>query len=114
VALDPATGLPQDEPALFTDTSGLDGSPDGAIIDSEGCLWNARYGAGKALRFSPEGDVVDEVIVDAPNVTCPCLGGPDLRTLFLTTAADDESGIGGGVFAADVAVAGLPEPSVLL
>jgi len=114
VALDSATGLPQEEPTLFADTSELDGSPDGAVVDSEGFLWNARYGAGKALRFTPDGQVVDEVVLNAPNVTCPCLGGPDLRTLFLTTAAEDKSGVGGGIFAVDVAVAGLREQPVLL
>src|SRR5690606_2863299 len=107
VALDPATGLPAQEPVLFADTSTLEGAPDGAIVDNEGCVWSARYGAGKVLRFSPGGEVVGEVTVDAPNVTCLCLGGPDLKTMFITTAADEAGG--GGIFAVGVEVSGQSE-----
>ena len=54
-------------------------------------------------------------------VTCPAFGGPDLKTLFITTAAKNlsaeqlaEEKIAGGLFAIDVDVAGQPEPFITL
>jgi sugar lactone lactonase YvrE len=52
-ALDPETGTPigawQD---FFASTEGL-GWADGAVTDSEGFVWSARWGGGKVLRISP-------------------------------------------------------------
>ena len=39
--------------------------------------------------------------------TMPAFGGPDLKTLFVTTARD-VTGAGGGVYHTEVDVAGLP------
>ncbi len=40
---DPATGLPTGPWTLFADVEGHRGYPDGAVVDSEGYLWNARW-----------------------------------------------------------------------
>jgi sugar lactone lactonase YvrE len=91
------------------------GRPDGAAVDAEGHYWVALYEGGRLLRLSPQGAIVGEFEVPARCPTMPCFGGPDLRTLFLTTArrgrpaeelaAWPESGC---VFAARVDVPGLP------
>ena len=63
------------------------GVPDGSCVDAEGYLWNCRvFGGACLVRYSPEG-VVDRV-VDLPCTwpTSCTFGGPDLDTLFITSA----------------------------
>lgn len=70
---------------VFADTEGY-GNPDGSAMDEEGCLWNARWGAGCIIRYRPDGSI--DRIVDVP-ARCPssCVfGGEDRRTLYVTTA----------------------------
>lgn len=64
---------------------------DGSCIDSEGYIWNARYGGGCLLRFAPDGTLDQRVELPATNVTACCFGGPDLKTLFVTTATNELS-----------------------
>lgn len=95
----------------------LPGIPDGAIVDSEGHLWNARYGGGCVARISPAGDVVQVVETPTKQVTSCALGGKDMRTLYITSATQrmDKAQLQaepdtGALFAFDVDVPGLPEP----
>ena len=120
-SLDPATGLPNGEWTTFFDGE-APGGADGSIVDSEGYLWNARWGGGCVIRLSPDGKI--DRIIEIPGVTrvsCPALGGADMKTLYVTTAregmtpADIEvEPLAGGIFAAQVDVAGLAEPSITL
>ena len=64
------------------------GRPDGAAVDSEGAYWTALFEGARLLRMSPEGAVLREVKLPVQCATMPCFGGPDLRTLFVTTARD--------------------------
>ncbi len=91
--------------------------PDGAAVDSEGCYWSAFYGGGKVVRLSPRGERLAEYAVPAMCPTMCAFGGPDLRTLYVTTARqrrepDELARLpqSGGVFAMQVDVPGLPEP----
>jgi len=86
--------------------------PDGCCVDREGCIWVAMYDGGKVIRLSPEGERLDTLLLPARNITSCCLGGPDLRTLFVTSghAADGSEPKGGALFATEVDVPGLPEP----
>lgn len=95
--------------------------PDGSVVDSEGYLWTALWGGGGAVRISPAGEIVATVSLPAPNVTKPCFGGPDLKTLYFTTARkglSDETlaqyPLAGGLFAVQVDVAGQPQHEVRL
>jgi sugar lactone lactonase YvrE len=54
-------------------------------------------------------------------VSCPAFGGPDYRTLYLTTAREnmtpeelEREPYAGSVFALSVDVPGLPEPFIKL
>ncbi|MEK7347148.1 MAG: SMP-30/gluconolactonase/LRE family protein [Pseudomonadota bacterium] len=91
------------------------GRPDGAAVDSEGCYWSAQYEGQRLVRLSPSGEVLAEVRTPVPCPTMPCFGGPDLKTLFITTSRQGRSAQelaqypgAGGVFAMRVEVAGLP------
>ena len=88
-----------------------EGFPDGMCTDQEGCIWVALYDGGKVLRLSPEGKRLQVFTLPVRNVTSCCLGGKDLKTLFVTTAraADGSDREGGAVFATEVLVAGIPE-----
>jgi sugar lactone lactonase YvrE len=103
------------------ETCNLPGRPDGATVDSEGCIWSARYQGSCVARITPQGKVDRIVQLPASQVTSCTLGGPDLRTLYITTArqklspADlDSQPLAGGLFAVRVDVGGLPEPRFTL
>lgn len=95
------------------------GRPDGCTVDSEGCVWNARAGGGEVLRLTPDGEVVERVSLGGVTTPTACaLGGPDLTTLYITTAKQRLSAEelaaqphAGDLFSITVDVAGLPEPS---
>ncbi|WP_421726408.1 SMP-30/gluconolactonase/LRE family protein [Bauldia sp.] len=105
---DAATGAITNERPFFT---GFDrGLPDGSVIDSEGYLWNARYGGGCIVRVDPSGAVDRVIDMPVDNITTCTVGGPDLKTLYVTTAAKGVAQrYGGGLFALRTDVAGLPE-----
>jgi sugar lactone lactonase YvrE len=68
--------------------SAYGGRPDGAAMDEAGCCWVAMYEGARLLRLSPQGDVVAVIELPVRCPTMPCLGGPDRRTLYVTTARD--------------------------
>jgi sugar lactone lactonase YvrE len=84
------------------------GLPDGSVIDAQGCLWNARYGGRCLLRISPNGQIDRTVALPTLNPTTCAFGGPDLRTLYITSARSQDQ-LSGSVFSMRVEVGGLPE-----
>lgn len=117
--LDRETGLPIGNWSVFATVE--NGYPDGSIVDSEGFLWNARWGGHCVVRHAPDGREVEVIEVPAGQVSCPALGGPDLKTLYITTAWEAVDAAGraadpllGAVFAIDVDVPGLPETLLAL
>ena len=85
---DPATGR-AGAAEVLVDTSVYGSSPDGATVDAEGHIWVALVLAGKLARFRPDGSL--ERSIDFPvdaYITCPCFGGPDLDTLYLTSISN--------------------------
>lgn len=92
-----------------------DPKPDGLTVDAEGCVWCAVFGAGRIDRLRPDGRLDRSIALPVSRPTSCIFGGPDMRTLFVTTAthglADDERAgepHAGSVFAIPVDVAGLP------
>lgn len=67
------------------------GLPDGSIIDSEGCLWNAVWGAGVVRRFDPRGTLMAEIPVPSKNLTCVAFGGDSLDQLYVTSSRQEMS-----------------------
>jgi sugar lactone lactonase YvrE len=65
------------------------GRPDGAAVDSEGCYWAAMFEGQRLVRLSPEGQLLQEVLLPVRCPTMPCFGDDDLRTIYLTTARDN-------------------------
>lgn len=91
------------------------GRPDGAAVDTEGCYWVAMFEGQRVLRLSPQGEVLREVRLPVRCPTMPCFGGPDLKTLYITTAREKRPAeelalqpLAGCVLALRVEVPGLP------
>lgn len=100
---------------VFAKVDLADGAPDGTIVDSEGCLWVGLWGGWRARRYAPDGSIVREVHFPVANITKLALGGPELKTAYVTTARSglDEAALAdqpqaGDLFAFEVDVPGLP------
>ncbi len=105
---DAKVGAISEERHFFT---GFDrGSPDGSAIDSEGFLWNCRYGGRCITRIAPDGSLAEAIDMPVTNITTCTFGGADLKTLYITTAGSGpEERLAGSLYAMRVEVAGLPE-----
>ncbi len=93
-----------------------DGWPDGMTCDAEGHLWVALWSGRAVLRVDGlTGRVLERCELPVSNVSSCTFGGPDLRTLFITTAWEGMSEtqrqaepLAGGVFALRTDVPGQP------
>jgi sugar lactone lactonase YvrE len=105
---DPGSGAFTDR-RTFTEISG-GGHPDGMAIDEEDGIWVALWGGSAVHRYDSAGRL--DLVVDLPvsNVTACAFGGPELRTLFITTSRqgldEAEQSEAGAVFRCDVGVRG--------
>ncbi|MBK7081745.1 MAG: SMP-30/gluconolactonase/LRE family protein [Betaproteobacteria bacterium] len=92
------------------------GKPDGSTVDSDGCIWNARYGAGCVARFRPNGELDRLIALPVTQPTSCTFGGAGLDTLFITSAAQRMDAaalaaepLAGAVLALRPGARGLPE-----
>jgi len=90
------------------------GRPDGAAADVEGFYWSAGISAGVLNRWAPDGRLDRTIPLPCSNPTMPCFGGPDLRTIFITSLRHDVPAevlaakpLSGGIFAVQVEVQGV-------
>ncbi|WP_415403772.1 SMP-30/gluconolactonase/LRE family protein [Tateyamaria sp. SN3-11] len=114
VALD-SDGWPIGAPEVFLDLRADGLNPDGAVVDADGNLWNAQWGAGRVACYDPEGRYLRNIAVPASQTTCPAFGGADGTTLFVTSAATGvDEAQGGMTFFEDVGVKGQQEHQVIL
>jgi sugar lactone lactonase YvrE len=101
---------------IFARTTKEEGEPDGMTVDAEGCLWVALWGGWRVRRYTPDGKVERDVMLPVPQPTAPQFGGPDMSTMFVTTARRGLEGaalaaapLSGSVFAVETGVRGLVE-----
>lgn len=87
--------------------------PDGLTVDSEGYVWVAFWNGSCVRRFSPQGDLVQEIEVPAKKTTSMTFGGPECDELYITSAGGEnrpEDGVyAGALFTVKTGVKGLPE-----
>lgn len=62
-----------------------EGFVDGATMDTEGGYWLANVAAGALRRYMPDGTLDRIVPLPFSNPTKPAFGGPDMKTLFVTS-----------------------------
>ncbi len=120
VPLDPSTGLPVGEATELIRHRGS-GGLDGAIVDADGMIWNARWGDGCVDVYDPTGRHLRSLRVPARQSSCPAFVGRDFSRVLVTSAwqdmdeaqraADPEHG---RTFLLEAAARGRAEPDVKL
>jgi sugar lactone lactonase YvrE len=103
-------------PRIALELGALPGFPDGCTLDAEGCLWVAHWGGARVTRWDPvRGRLLDTLHLPVSQVTTCTFGGPNLDTLYITTAGCDltpeqkeSEPAAGFVFAAKVGAFGVP------
>jgi len=102
---------------LFVELSEDTGFPDGLTVDAEGFIWNAHYDGWRITRYAPDGRVDRVIPMPVQHVTSLAFGGPDLGTLYVTSASLRLSQqerfrqpLAGNVFAFDTGTHGITEP----
>ncbi len=93
-----------------------DGLPDGMTTDAAGRVWIARGGAGCVSCHDPVSAAeLGRIALPARQITSCAFGGPDLRTLYVTSAATgldaaDRAAqpLAGGLFAIELDGPGRP------
>jgi len=77
---------------------GVEGSPDGMTMDSEGMLWVAMCHGGAVLQVNPDtGELLRKVLLPCVETTACTFGGNRLDRLFVTTGIHktlEEAGAG--------------------
>ncbi|MDD7969927.1 SMP-30/gluconolactonase/LRE family protein [Roseinatronobacter alkalisoli] len=116
VGLD-ASGWPKGTPECWLDLNADGLNPDGAVIDTDGNMWLAQWGAARVACYAPDGALLQTVAVPAAHASCPAFGGPDLRSLYCTTARqglNQPGPLDGATFMAPAPARGQAEHRVLL
>lgn len=100
---------------VFVEATGR--NPDGSCMDAEGCLWNAEWGAGRIVRYAPDGRIDRTVEVPVEQPSACMFGGEDRGTLYITSAWEGlpherraAQPLAGSLFAFETGVKGLPLP----
>jgi sugar lactone lactonase YvrE len=112
---DPAGKTIRGEQPFFQDFER--GSPDGSAMDSEGFLWNCRYGGGCIVRIAPDGEIDRVIEMPVSRPTNCTFGGPHGNVLYITSAspaAGHWERFGGGLFTIETNVTGMAENKWLL
>jgi sugar lactone lactonase YvrE len=121
VPCDPVTGAPVGEAQLFFDHSGQRGGLDGSVVDADGVLWNARWGAACIDAYSPDGRRIRTIPLPTGQPSCPAFVGAAADRLAVTSAwehmdeaarrVDPQAGM---TLLLDLPVKGRFEPRVLI
>ena len=82
---------------------------DGSVVDADGGLWNAQWGAGRVARYGRDGQIDRVVAVPAKNPSCCAFGGAGIDVLYVSTAREGRDAPNwrprrhaGGLFAAPI------------
>ena len=100
----------------FIDLNELDAVPDGATVDSEGCLWSTLVSPGQIGQFSAAGELLRRIDIPTDLPSSVMFGGPDLDILYVTSIRESrffksDNDSNGCLFAIHgLDTVGLPEP----
>ena len=88
------------------------GHPDGSTIDTDGCIWNCRWGGSCVVRLTPTGEVDQIIEMPVENITNCVFGGKDMKTLFITTASNkgkNKNDLDGSLFSINLSYQGIED-----
>ncbi|TVQ05520.1 MAG: SMP-30/gluconolactonase/LRE family protein [Leptolyngbya sp. DLM2.Bin27] len=110
---DGAAGTIRDRTVVI-DLGEEDVEPDGLAIDCAGNIWTALWDGWCVACFSPTGTALGRVKLPVQRPTCPTFGGPNLSTLYVTTASVglSQQEIQQGFYAGDVFAIAAPTPGL--
>ncbi|MDD4892640.1 MAG: SMP-30/gluconolactonase/LRE family protein [Candidatus Rickettsiella isopodorum] len=105
---------------IFAQVPKEEGFPDGLTVDSQGYLWSCHWDGWQITRYTPTGEIDSIIPMPIPRPTSCCFGGPELTTLYVTSASIDlneaqltDAPQSGMLFAIETDIKGLTEPSYL-
>ena len=108
-----ATGEVSDR-RQFATIDPQEGLPDGLSVDVEGGVWVALFGGGAVRRYDSDGVLSEVVSVPVTYPTSLTFGGPNLRTVFVTSSRHRMSRaqrraeqLAGAVLTFDAAISGV-------
>ncbi|MCF6445808.1 SMP-30/gluconolactonase/LRE family protein [Nereida sp. MMG025] len=105
-------GWPKGTAEVFVDLTADGLAPDGAVVDRDGNLWNAQWGASRIAVYDQNGAFQHAFDLPASQITCPALG-PD--GLYATSASEGVNEPDGGkTFFIPLPVRGQTEHQVIL
>lgn len=91
------------------------GRPDGLAVDADGHVWSGHFDGWRVTRYRPDGTIERIKKLPVQHVTSCAFGGPDLKTLYITSATEDLTAeqlaaqpLAGALFALPTDVCGLP------
>lgn len=107
-------GWPKGQASTFVSVPKEDGKPDGAVVDADGDLWNAQWGGSRVARYASNGQLRETISFPTRRISCPAFGGPDLSTLYVTSAVGEEKQdeYAGQTFAVSTSTVGQAEHQV--
>ena len=98
------------------------GLPDGLRVDASGFLWSAQWYGSCVVRYDPDGKEERRIATPAKQTSCLTFGGPELTTLYITTAGQSEpmpvmppgynpseGPFGGPLYRVETGIQGLPD-----
>ncbi len=88
------------------------GLPDGSAMDTEGYVWNCRYGGGCIVRVAPNGKIDRVIEMPVSRPTNCTFGGTQGNVLYVTSASPEAGHwerFGGCLFAMETNVTGMAE-----
>ena len=111
-------GWPCSAPRVAVDLTGTADNPDGAVVDAQGNIWNAQWGAARLACYSPKGILLQTLEIGAAHATCPAFAGASSQ-IFCTSATEGIAAAAltahdGQTFVAEVSAIGQLEHQVIL
>ena len=113
-AFDPGTGA-AGAPREWLTLAAADGHPDGMTTDAAGRLWIAHWGGSCVTCHDPQSAAeLARIELPTAHITNVAFGGPEMKTLFISSARFDLSAtqleaqpLAGALFAVDTDATGL-------
>jgi D-xylonolactonase len=98
---------------VFARFSEDDGFPDGAALDSAGCLWSAIWNGSCLVRLSADGRIDRKIAIPARKTSSLTFGGEGYSDIYITTAGgntkEEDGRLAGALFRIRAQPPGLPE-----
>ena len=89
VELAQADGWPIGAPEACVDLTAEGLLPDGCVVDTDGNLWSAQWGAGRVACYGTDGTFRKAVDLPVDKTTCPAFGGAGMAQMLVTSASAD-------------------------